>query len=204
MKNPTIVLFASVVCVLASGAGAVLSVVDFGTEFAGYTLDGSLLEADFDVGNISGVSARSAAYTNGSEYVYLYQIDNDSPVTLRAFAVSAFSNLSEEASIGYLNGSEPEGFDTDGVVPLLVDISDNITNPTASFDFPFYGEVGAFASGLTSAVMYIESDLPPNWISGHVIDGGVAFGPIVGPLPEPVTMALLGIGGLCLRIRKRR
>jgi len=51
--------------------------------------------------------------------------------------------------------------------------------------------------------MYVMSDLPPSQITGNVINGSVAFGNVVGPIPEPGTMALLVLGGVAGVIRRK-
>lgn len=89
-----------------------------------------------------------------------------------------------------------------GVAPALVN------RPTADFvGFTYFDAPlgsGLITPGSSSAVMVIRTNSPAyraNFVS--VIDGFVATVPSFSPIPEPATLALLGLGA-CLAARRRK
>ena len=169
-------------------------------------LGSSVLQTDV-TGDDFQAEFYSRAYTNDTEtaYAYLYQIDNKitSSAPLEVFTVSPFQDADASVLVaGYLTGAVPAGFlpspyqdpeDTGNV---------NLSGPIISFYFNSrFGY--AIDPGEHCAVLYVMSDLPPTLITGYVIDGGVGSGPVVGPVPEPASAALLLLG-LPALLRRRR
>lgn len=149
----------------------------------------------------------SQAYTNGSGlYAYLYQLENTGAAgdsILEMFTLGPFTGADENVNMGYLTGTLPPGFLAPPGRPPEPDGNVHIASATVSF---YYGDRYGYSIdvGEHSAVMYIMSDLLPSDISGNVINSYTASGPVVGPVPEPVTMTLLGLGFLLLLTRRNK
>ena len=151
------------------------------------------------------VDIYSQAYTDGSEYAYLYQLDNKTVSTdpVEMFTLSPFAGADENVVMGYLTGQVPSGF-LSGV--------DQNPEPTGNFNpsgpllsFYYTSRAGFdIDPGQQSAVMYVMSDLSPDLIWGNVIDGATGSDEVVGPVPEPASASLLVLGlGVVLRRRRR-
>lgn len=166
-----------------------------------YSLVGSVLETEFTPSTIGipplqldNVTVFSAAYSNGTDYLYAYQVVNgNASKTLHRLTLTGFLGLENSTETGYFTAN-PAGFIAGGAVPTSVDI--DAVSDTAGFGFEI-------APSGHSAVMYVASILPPGEIYGLVQNGGQAYGLVVGPVvPEPATLALLAVGGLLVRKRK--
>ncbi|RKY24446.1 MAG: hypothetical protein DRP62_03705 [Planctomycetota bacterium] len=133
------------------------------------------------------------SYTSGS-YVYTYQVENNSTVGLSFFSVEL---LLDSAASG------PDWDDTVGDVdPAYWDIVDSYESVNASF-------VSAITNGQSSSLLWFQSDYAPTIGDGALFgfDSGMpsyASGWILTPMPEPATIALLGMGGVVTLIRRKR
>jgi len=133
------------------------------------TPDGSILVTDFNT-NTFGVDVYSQAYTDGSKYAYLYQLDNmvGSMDPVELFTLSPFAGADENAVVGYLTGTVPTGFlpgvdqspEPTGNVNASSQIISFYYTSRASFDLN---------PGQQSAVMYVMSDLAPDLIWGILL-----------------------------------
>jgi len=185
--------------------------VDFTTLLGGAAVPiGTLLDTDFSGGNLSA-RVYSQAFSDGAgHYLYLYQVRNTgtagSEVVTR-FTASPYTQASSSTPLGYLTANIPAGFLAGDQNPLYGDV-DADSGPTIGFNFPvgnpIYGMPDSYIlPGKSSKVLYIQSNLPPGLTVGNVINGGVHSGDVVGPVPEPTLIALLGLGTIMLRKTKR-
>jgi|GEM_PF-3577474 len=154
------------------------------------------------------VGVYSRAYTNGTKYAYLYQVDNkgsdasSDPVEL--FTLSPFYGADDTVEMGYLTGAvAPTGFLSEPYENPELKAYVNLSGPIISFYYTSR-EGYQIVGGEHSPVMYVLSDLPPDLIWGNVINGLTASDEVVGPVPEPGTIALISMGGLAILLRRRR
>jgi hypothetical protein len=166
-------------------------------------LHNSLYDVIFSIGSGSAeVDCDVYKYRTGDyadKYVYAYQISNvDSGVGLSFF------------SVGILDGAN--AFDADYELLMGVvnpDIWEVVGSPAQSVDALFSSPIYSDDPITTSTVLWFVSDYAPT--SGK----GTLFGTTSGmpehatedlltPIPEPATIALLGICGLLTIIRKRQ
>lgn len=134
------------------------------------------------------------------QYLYLYQADNEGPSSLEVFGVAPFYGLKKA---GYLTSGEPDLFLSGGNVPAGASYDADLAEPGMSFAYPGY--LGSYVpAGNHTRVQYMISPYAPTVGEAFVIDTGVASGEVVTPMPEPATMALLGIGGALMTLVRRR
>ena len=192
-----LLIFGVLLLTVVSTSQAALVPVDFSTEFVGYELDLTygIVENVFS-GAIGGISVRSAAYSNDSSYVYLYQVINSNVTGLYRMTADPFAGLIDDSVMGYVNGGEPDSFVSGGVAIDFVTANIGPWGPVAGFDF-------ALPINEISAVMFIKSNLPPGEIYSEVKNGRTVSGTVLGAVPEPATVCLFGLGALGL-LRRRK
>lgn len=170
-----------------------------------YTPVGTMQVTQMQAGNLM-TDAYSQAFTNGTQYVYLYQVVNDGTAgnsSAELLVTSPFVGATDNSDLGTLTGTLPAGFISGGVAPEAQAYVDPVDDgPEISF---YYSKKTGHAIpyGHNSLVMYVLSDMPPGQIQGNVIDGAVATGLVVGPVPEPASLCLLAMGGIALIVRRR-
>jgi hypothetical protein len=147
----------------------------------------------------------SQAFTdNQGHYAYLYQIVNSGGAgnaSLDEFSMSPILGATSSVELGYLTANIPTYFTVGNRIPAWANL-DADAGPTLSFAFPGpnpFIPAGEFIlPGQASATLYLLSNNPPGNITGNVINGAAHAGAVVGPVPEPTTLSLLGAGGLAL------
>ena len=139
-------------------------------------------------------------------YAYLYQVENtgldETWHIIEMLSLTDFFGADGDTPLGYLTANQPSAFQAGTPVPNGASVN-TLSGPTISFNFSGYlgNQVNV---GQASEVLYVLSDFAPTMIMGNVIDGSIGDGPVVGPVPEPATMSLLGLGGLALMRRRRK
>ena len=209
MRGVNVVACVAMLALLTSGAMA--DAVDLNTKSmndllgTGWSAIGSPTSTNM-ISNTLNVTTISQAFTNGNSYVYLYQIDNAAPAgksSVELFTVAPFTGADDSTDMGILSGPLVSGFLSDGRAPG----AEGYVDPaTAGTEISFYFNKLSheqIAPGQHSEILYIASDLAPDRINGNVIDGSTATGIVVGPIPEPCTMTLIGLGAVGMLIRRR-
>ena len=174
---------------------------------ASYQTAGSQLITVVDEGNLRATIYSQAFTGDAGTYAYLWQVRNtgvSGNSSVEMYTVWPFADATSESNVGYLTGTVPVGFLAGGYIP---EPDGYIESVGSGAEVSFYytkREGRQIPTGGHSYVMYVVSDLPPSTISGNVIDGSVGSGDVVGPVPEPATLALLALGGGVMAIRRRR
>jgi hypothetical protein len=141
----------------------------------------------------------SEAFSFGNKYLYLYQVQNTGAVGnnyIETFTISPMLGATANTQLGYLTTTVPTGFTLGEQLASGVSL-DPDSGPTLSFAYPgFLGT--AIAPGKTSKSLYVLIDKPVGTAVGNVIDGTIASGNVVAPVPEPSTFVLLTMGAVGL------
>lgn len=152
----------------------------------------------------------SQPFYNSTEnaYYYLYQIENigndSSWHMIEVLSLTPFDDADGSTEVGYLETTNlPSSFDSSGTeIPAGCSVNTD-SGPTISFVFPGYAPPYGIVPGETSRVLYVKSSEPPDTITGNIIDGSIADGDVIGPVPEPVTIMLM-ICGILVLVRKNK
>jgi hypothetical protein len=146
--------------------------------------------------------------TEWGDWVYLYQVNNTGTGTdssIELFTLVPFIGAGASPSAGWLTGAVPEGFLPNGQVPE----DDGYINPEDVLSFYFTERAGfKITPGEHSAVLYAVSAYAPDTVElivGNLIGARVGEGDVIGPIvPEPSTLALIGMGLAALVVARRR
>lgn len=190
-----------IICLAASlvvsglSFGGLVEIGDFSGQYAGYVQEENLQAAFTDNVNLLYTFVHSAAYTNGENYVYLYQVTNmNFTKVLHRLSAGDFDGLSSYTVMGYLSSDStvPLGFMAGGIEPVSGDM---------------YGKTFGFSFELLpmrySTVFLVESPYSPSVITGYLQNGGQSWGDVLGAtIPEPASLGLFMVGTL-LAWRKR-
>ena len=151
-------------------------------------------------GGSTTVTSDVYGYTSGpyeDKYVYVYQISNvDCDLGLSYFSVSIA--VSDGASAYDADYEEVTGT----INPALWAV---VGNPVQSVDALFTDTID---TGESSARLWFVSDYAPGYSTSavHCMSGGASYyatADVLSPIPEPATVALLGLGALVVFRRKR-
>jgi len=145
-----------------------------------------------DIGTTMGKVDYAVLYNSSNlRYSYFYQIENIgvNGLGVTGHSLGKFTFTSSFSSVG--SGIMGDGLD---VVNLLTNSPGEYE---AYLDSPFLGG-NELALGQTSNRFYFQFNEKPGMITGNLIDGSVGSGSIPGPVPEPSSMMLLGMGVLGL------
>ncbi|AQT68609.1 hypothetical protein STSP2_01777 [Anaerohalosphaera lusitana] len=188
--------------ILVSGAAAAPVAVDFDSEFGAYHLLGEIVSGECE-GMVPGLGIKSAVYTDGESYLYLYQLQNNAGSGVKRVTFAPFSDVSLDTLVGYLQTHDLADFQEDGLAPVLAETGDHErVSPFAGFSFRSYGQGSALLPNEHSAVLFVKSDRRPTMIDANVLfNDGNATGEVYGAVPEPMTILFLASGALMLRRR---
>ncbi len=153
----------------------------------------------------------SQPFYNSTEdaYYYLYQIENTGDDStwhmIEVLSLTPFNGADASTEVGYLETTNlPSAFDSAGTeIPAGCSVNTD-SGPTISFVFPGYTNPYGIVPSEVSRVLYVKSSEPPSIITGNIIDGSIADGDVIGPVPEPATVALISSGILLFIIRRKR
>jgi hypothetical protein len=193
----------------ASPIGVPLTPKKFSELFVGAeNAIGDALVTDMSSGPLKSKVVSQAFEDGLGNYAYLYQITNTGAVgdhVIEVFTCNPFFGVSSSSTMGYLIDDDPPVEFTLGEQDLIGASVDAVAGPTVSFGFPgWMFPSWAIDPGESSVTLYVLSDAEPGMITGNVIDGTIASGNVVGPIPEPATLTMLALGGLAVLRRRRR
>ena len=204
-----------VACVVLGGAGltqaGVLNVNGASLDDllgGGVTQVGSTMVTDVNGGSLYA-SITSAAFTGDNGlYAYVYQLENTGNTgssSIDAYTVYPFWGATDNTQVGYLTSVDGlTDFAAGGDLPYEIAYLDlPVNGPIVTFYYP-KDEGLEISTGEYGAALYVMSELVPDVTTGNVIDGSIGSGPVVGPVPEPVTALNIVLGCLGVGLLWRR
>jgi hypothetical protein len=125
-------------------------------------------------------------------YIYAYQIFNDYDVSEESVAYFALLGVVEATVDGIGSQEDPET----GIAPS----KEYLAGAESRAVWEFNGGAGYIIAGEHSWFLVLGSE--QDWVKGDYEIRGPQEIPV--PLPEPATIALLGLGGAVIVVRRRR
>jgi hypothetical protein len=135
-----------------------------------------------------------AVLYNGSLYSYFYQVTNIGGGLNQPLTRFTVDNPYSFSLIG-------SGVITDSKDPVF--LTDDVSSYGAFLDSPLLGGNNLQVGQATNR-FYFQFNEKPALVQGNLIDGGIGSGSVPGPVPEPSSMMLLGMGVLGLLGFKRK
>lgn len=133
-----------------------------------------------------------------SQYIYTYQITNDSsPIGLNFYSIDVADDV---------NVWSPS-IDSDPINNTVDPVFWTLSGPLPEVDSVNYLFGDTVDIGETSSLLWYVSDTPAGTTSATLYDQSQgAQEPVLAPVPvpEPMTVTLLGLGGLAVFKRKRK
>lgn len=178
--------------------GVLAAMMLFTSYAAAIPVGGTLLDTRTETFGIGvDVVCNVYHYSSTSEFVYTYQItNNSSPAPISFFSV-AMSNPSVDVSLATYDS---------GIGWIDPSYWEIVTPPLQSVNAAFTDSI---AVGQTSSLLYFTSDTAPDTVAGALFGtapGGIptySTGYLLAPVPEPATFALISLGAAVILKRRR-